>query len=194
MQSFVNGIIMTLRFVRKFLIALAFSFLALFLFMFLIVGIGTSTSNSTPPVPVIFDVLSVARITESELVSKLGEPQMRDPWTHKTSKGDFSLVNYDYYIGDMYYTFLTHEGVVVKMYADVNNGGDSLPYEGDYKHIFKQFGITPKSSIYPSVNTGVTLKFDNPAEGIERFEVHAHNPDNKTFGMVRATFDMRFFD
>ena len=103
------------------------------------------TNTKSESVKIIEDAEQFSRISMEELKEIMGEPMSEEPWTNKTSKGDFEVITLSYDKGSNHYEFIIADDSVVRLsiYSDNywNKSGDRFLITGEKSNICKSFNI-----------------------------------------------------
>ncbi len=170
--------------------------------MMILVGCGVSQSSPTPStkdIPVIFDAISVSCVSPNHLIEELGEPEDIETWKNETSKGIFDMQIYCYSINNNYYEFLVADDSVVRMniYSEKNwfNTGSNFSFAGMRKmDIPSMFGISPGPDIDVAADTGNALRLSPVSDSVSDFWIPMLDEENKTFELVKITYNSNYFD
>ncbi len=156
---------------------------------------GCGDFKTSSKTALIDDVSQYSNISDTELKNKLGEPDSTEDWTNKTDKGNFQVTTISYTIDTKYYEFIIADGKVVR--ATIYSGdywagdGNVFEYSGNVNDIFDMFGIVPDDSARKKdIGSAYILK---PVNNIIS-EVSIQNIDDGTFGMIKVTYNSRYFD
>lgn len=153
-------------------------------------------SEETVP---IFKANDYSRISTSELIEKMGEPESIEEWTNKTLKGDFPLTTYTYDGEGIHYEFVVTEDAVVRatLYSSEwwSNEGEPFKYtNNDKSDIRFQFGISDLGDNAKAKDNNVNYRITQVSDKIARFEVIDIDGENKTFGLAKITYNLNYFD
>lgn len=163
-----------------------------------IVSVEESVINETDNDSVVIeDVNQYSKISSEDLIAKLGDPVSKEAWTNKTSKGNFEMETYLYDINSCHYEFVIADNSVVRLtiYSEQywNGNGDLFSFENK-KQIPKMFGVDLSEKTRANVDNNITYKFMKVSELIAVFDVQDINPEDKTFGFVKTTYNDSYFD
>lgn len=159
----------------------------------MVVGCGngqarpTATSNSQTAaknevVPIV-DVSKFFRISDSELVKLLGEPETKDTWNFSSPNGNkYKATTYEFEEGNK--EFMVIDNKVVRFTYLANE----LEYTSD-DDLFKQLGVSPSTDMKKSV-AGVSTKFNSVTDKVP--EIWVTIIDNK-IEEIKVTYDLRYF-
>lgn len=149
---------------------------------------------------VIVDTTQFSRISSKELIEKLGEPTSSEDWTNKTTKGDYLVTTYEYNTDDIHYEFVLADDTVVRLslYSSLywNSDGDYFRYKKrDKSDILSLFGID-KTNDYTKVvtNNNTTYKVSPISDTIASFDAQSIDSKDKTIGLVKVTYNTKYFD
>lgn len=162
-------------------------------------SVAVETTSNENTIPILEDVTQYGKISSDDLIQKLGEPVAKEEWTNKTSKGDFNVITYSYDINTNHYEFIIAEDLVVRltMYSNKywNNTGELFSFNDFEKEQLPQkFGITLSEQAEIKEDNNFTYIISPVSDGIEVFDVQDIDAKNKTFGLVKVTFDSNYFD
>lgn len=140
-----------------------------------------------------------SRISTSELIEKMGEPESIEEWTNKTLKGDFPLTTYAYDGEGIHYEFVVAENVVVRatLYSSEwwSNEGEPFRYSNkDKSDLRLLFGISDLGEHAKAKDNVVNYKITQVSDKIARFNVIDIDSENKTFGLAKITYNLNYFD
>lgn len=155
--------------------------------------------KSEKSIDIIFDASSVSRISAKELIIKMGEPIKKENWVNKTSKGNFNVSTYNYDKEGNHYEFIIAEDSVIRLsiYSNLylNKKGEYFQYmQKNKEDILSMFGVTPNENAKKVVDNGVTFKIRPVSNKVAVFDVQAINENDKTFGAIKVTYNLNFFD
>lgn len=160
---------------------------------------SVNVEESTTPeesTNVIFDASSVSKISSEELISKIGEPLEKEDWVYNDS---FNVCTYSYDIDGNHYEFIFAENSIIRLsiYSslDWNGTGDDFHYVKDDKSdIFSMFGVSPSSNYSTKSDNGFTFRVGQVSDNISDFNVQMIDSTNKTFKLVKITYDEYYFN
>lgn len=157
---------------------------------------GSNTSKDAEPVTVIEDVEQFSRISEEELKNIMGEPVSEEPWTNKTSKGDFDVVTLSYDKGSNHYEFIIADDSVVRLsiYSGEywSKSGDRFSITGEKSDICKSFNITLGDNVKKTADTGYAYTLSPVNDNVAIFDVQDIDVDS--YGFVKITYNLNYFD
>lgn len=154
-----------------------------------------SAIDSEPPV-VIEDAEQFSNITKDELKAIMGEPVTEESWTNKTSKGDFDVITLLYDKDSNHYEFIIADDTVVRLSIYSNNywngTGDRFSVFGEKKDICKSFNITLGENVKKITDNNFTYTLSPVNDKIAEFDVQ--DIDSDTYGFVKITYNLNYFD
>lgn len=173
-------------------ILLVFGFLFLFGLIFGITQMiqnpekySTTNNNEESSVKTLIDSSQFSRISISELIEIMEEPDNIEKWNYKSPNGnEYDAITYSY--GD--YEFLIIDGSVVRFNF---YGKQTFKTEND---LFSLFGIKPSENIKKVVDNNLTLKYHLVSNKIAEFLITNINKENKSFDTVKITYNLNYFD
>lgn len=168
--------------------------LLIFLSLFCLICVGCTDSSSVNEVKVMFDAPSYADISPEELVNKEGEPESKDNFTHKISKGNFDLEVYSYTKDKYYIEYEFYKNKLVRIHHFANNPHDYTEFSGNPRDIIKIFGIEPGEDIEETANTGESYRYCDVTDAVVDFWVTGVDTEvDNSFQTVYITYDMTCF-
>ncbi|WP_353106265.1 hypothetical protein [Acetoanaerobium noterae] len=177
-----------------------FILMGLLLMSSFIMAINRENENniiSNHEVTPIFNANEYGKITSNELVQKMGEPSTKEDWVNKTASGEFSVTTYEYDKDGIHYEFIIADDKVVRitLYSNKywNDEGYFFTYEKklDMLHLF---GITEFSDDFKIADNSASYRIRPVSDTIEDFWIPDMDSKNKTFGLVKITYDMNYFN
>lgn len=167
--------------------------------MVLLCGICTACASSnedaTTPI-VIEDAEQFSKISTEELKTIMGEPVSEESWINKTSKGDFNVTTLSYDKNSNHYEFIVADDSVVRLTIYSNNywngDGDKFSITGERKEICKSFNITLGENAKKVTDNNFTYKLSPVNDKVAVFDVQSIDSD--TFGLVKITYNLNYFD
>lgn len=168
--------------------------ISVILVLFVLVG-----CSSTQSVDVVDDLTQYSRISVVELKEKLGEPVEVEDWTYETSDGSVPVTTISYTIHDNYYEFLIGDDSVVRVTLYSNqywtNEVELFKYNAKNKSdILEMFALIPSDSTKKAVDNGFTLKYSPFNDKVANVDIQDIREKDKTFGFIKVTYDVRYFD
>ena len=169
----------------------------LFMFCLLLVGCSTSTGGGTPEksdVDVMIDVNQFSRISSSELVEIMGEPQKIDDYEWLVPKTGKSIVGKLYIYEDSKYEFILFDDKVVKLdiYSGTFMGYDDSRFSFDSEEdIFAMFNIEPNSNMKKTADTNYALRFSPISETVADVWIQEISDDQ--FDIAKFTYNVNYF-
>ncbi len=152
--------------------------------------------NTNESITIIEDVEQFSGISMDDLKNIMGEPDSEDPWTNKTTKGNFDVVTLSYNKNSNHYEFIITDNTVVRLtiYSNGywNNTGDRFAIIADKKDICKSFNIVLDKNAKKAVDNNFTYKLLSVNDKIAIFDVQ--DIDSDTYGLVKITYDSNYFD
>lgn len=145
-------------------------------------GANEGVAESEEAVDVLLDATEYARISEAELIDKLGEPvEIEEPYM------EGKMLSYDHNLGHL--EFIIHDDAVTRMnlWSDAawTNEGENLPYNGI--DTLQVFGIEPTRD-YKVNDNGFTLEVSPVSEKVANVMMEFIEEDE--FGLLKATYDV----
>lgn len=173
---------------------------ALFFITSLVCGICTacsgSTSKTAEPVEVIEDVEQFSRISIEDLKNIMGEPASEESWINKTNKGDFEMVTLSYDKNKNHYECIIADDSVVRLsiYSNAywNGEGDRFSITGEKSDICKSFNIALGDNVKKIADTGYAYTLSPVNDKVAMFDVQ--DIDTNTYGLVKITYNLNYFD
>ncbi len=158
--------------------------------------------SETQIIKPIFDAPSYSRISKSDLFSRLGKTSDVEKWNNKTAKETFPMTIYSYDDKDStHYEFIvandTDTVVRVTMYSAKNwagKGTDIKYTKKSMNEMLALLNITPKDSAKVTADTGVAYRISPVSDKVGDVWFLELNKDDSTFGMVKITYDLNYFD
>lgn len=131
----------------------------------------------------VIDANKFFRISESELVKILGEPESKDNWSFNSSNGKkYKATTFEYDGGNQEFLVIDNKVVRFTYYAN------DQKYTSD-EDLFKQLGVKPSAEMKKS-SGGTTMKFNSVAEKVP--EIWITVVENK-IDDIKITYDLRYF-
>lgn len=179
-----------------------------FLFLCFIISISpkfklentsTTKAEASTNINVIEDVSKFSRISPKELTDLLGDPVDTENWTNKTSKGNFDVTTMSYDLNENHYEFIVADDAVVRLtiYSNDywNNQGERFSYEGVEKEQLPElFSITLSNNAKVNTDNNFTYKMSPVSDKVAIFDVQDIDTSTKTFGFVKITYNLNYFD
>jgi hypothetical protein len=155
-----------------------------------------ATNNKSESVMIIEDVEQFSRISVEELKNIMGEPVSEESWTNKTSKGDFQFTTLSYDKDSNHYEFIIADNSVIRLsiYSDNywNKSGDRFLINGEKSDICKSFNITLGDNAKKTAGTNYAYTLSPVNNKIAMFDVQ--DIDGETYGFVKITYNLNYFD
>lgn len=176
-------------------------FLVGFLLLVSVITAGVNIGCENPARPndgkkdVVVDADQFSKITSEELIDKLGEPEKVEKWNNTKGDGSKYEVN-TYYYNSGKYEFLVSDDSVIRftVYSDkamgVSENGFKYTNEDD---IFKMFGIETSSNLNKVIDNNVALRYQLVSDKVADVWIPAIEK-NKTFDIIKITYDLRYFE
>lgn len=173
------------------IILTAFCFVA---FIAIIATVSNGTNPNHDPVSApdanikqILDVNEYAGISVEELKAKVEGISDGEDITLVDSNGN-EVKGMCYYLPESmsHFTLVDNKVISFQYTADEPI---SYPKDGD---IFTMFGIVPASNISKEVDTGIARRYSSVSETISDFWIQQMDSANKTFSIVKITFDSAY--
>lgn len=162
---------------------------------------GCASSNSANAtndenIEVIEDVTQFSRISLEELKSIMGEPTSEEAWTNKTSKGDFAVTTIQYDKNSNHYEFIIADDSVVRLsiYSNAywNNTGDRFSFTGEKSDIPKYFNVVLGDNVKKVTDNNFAYILSPVNDKVAEFNVQ--DIDENTYGCVKITYNLNYFD
>ena len=154
-----------------------------------------ANSIETKKTQTIDDVTQYSNISVKELKELMGEPVLKDNWTNKTSKGNFKFTTFEYDKDTRHYEFIIYKKKVVRVtiYSGDywTNDGNKFQYDGNVNSIFDMFNVVPDETARKK-DTGFAYVLTPVNDKIAKF--HIQNIKKQTFGLVKVTYNLNYFD
>jgi len=148
-----------------------------------------NTSNEVQDVDLIVDASQFSRITSAELVNVLGEPNNIENWNYKiTESKSYDAVTYTYQ-NDQVYEFMLIDDQVVRFTIDSSSAPINFKNEGE---IFPMFGITPSENLKKIQTAPSIIRYHLVSNKIA--EVWIPDVKDESFGMIKFTYNLNYFD
>lgn len=168
-------------------------FLMFFIFS-IVIGV---VSGETDKKNFIIDAEQFSLISSSELKNIMGKEKSSDNWTNKAATGNYKVTTKTYEKDGIYYEFILADKKVVRtsIYSSGywTGKGDRFNYSSISK-IPEQFNIKSTAKALVQTDNGFTYRLRNVSEKIEDFNVQDITKNDKTFGFVKVTYDMTYFE
>jgi len=161
---------------------------------------GDDEEPEETSVEVIDDVAKYSRIPTDDLVEMMGEPETIETWTKQTNNyGDFEVTTYGYDKDGMRYEFIVGDDAVVRLSIYSNdywNGeGERFSYNEDNKvDTMDVFGVEWSDNARKLVDNNITYKIISVSDKIAHFMASDIDTEDKTFGFVKVTYNVKYFD
>lgn len=171
----------------------------IFLLVLLVFSVILSACTSQQQeIEIIEDVTKYSRIASSQLLEIMGEPVSVEEWTNKTSKGDFSVTTFSYDKNNNRYEFIVADDSVVRLtiYSNKcwNGEGESFKYSGNKQNMSKLFNIELSDNSKIVADTNFAYRISPVNDKVADFWALDIDTNSKTFGMVKITYNMNYFD
>lgn len=145
------------------------------------------------------NVNTYSLMSVDDLKKLLGEPVAEGTWTNYTSHGEVELTTLEYDINSNHYEFVIGDGTVVRLsiYSNQwwNRNGELFSYSSDDKdEILRMFGVIPDGSANLVCDNNFTYRYTPANELIKDFNVQEIDSTNKTFGLVKVTYNQSYFN
>ena len=156
-----------------------------------------STSESNPTqISIIENVEQFSRISKKELKNIMGKPTTKETWTNKTSKGNFKVATWSYDKNSNHYEFIIADDSVIRLSIYSNNywngKGDRFAIDDTKERICESFGITLGDNVKSLTNNNSTYTLSPVNEKVAMFDVQ--DIDSNTYGFVKITYNLNYFD
>lgn len=142
----------------------------------------------------IIDANKYSGITSEELVKEMGEPEKIDEWNNTKSDGTKYPVK-TYIYNSNKYEFLVADNKVIRLsvYSDKYMTGEGEDFNLNSKEdIFPMLGIEPSDNLTNVVDNNVALRYQMVSDKIA--DVWLPEVKDKSFSMVKITYDLRYFE
>lgn len=144
------------------------------------------------------DVSQYSNMSVDDLTRVMGKPTSKETWTNKTSKGNFEVTTWMYDKNSNHYEFIIADGMVVRLslYSEKywTNEGKSFSYQGKTKEILKMFNIKVGKNAKEVTDNNLTYTLSNVNDKIEEFDIQDINQKDKSFGFIKVTYNLDYFD
>ena len=162
-------------------------------------GNSAKDVTSEKPKTILVDSEKFARISTEELLKTMGQPsKVESIRATKTTIGEKvtgKAYLYERFNQKDHIEFLVFEDKVIKLnlYAskEYYNEGENLPFT-DEKSLFAMFNISPTDRAKKTADTGYALRFAPVSDKVADFWILGINKAEKTFGIAKITFDVRY--
>ena len=158
----------------------------------------SACSSKPENIDIIEDVVQYSRITTSQLLEIMGEPISREEWTNKTSKGEFNVTTFSYEKNKNRYEYIVADDSVVRLtiYSNKywNGEGDAFKYSDNKQNMCKLFNIELSDSSKVVADTNFAYRISPVNDKVADFWALDIDTNSKTFGMVKITYNMNYFD
>lgn len=154
----------------------------------------SNVSKESVPIEPIIDANQFSRISSTQLVEIMGEPEKTEDYEWLVPKTNKSIVGKLYTYEKGKYEFVIFEDQVVKL--DINSGeywgyDDSVFTFNKEDDIFKMFNITPNENLKKITDTNYALRFSPVSDKVA--DVWVIDIDEKSFGSVKITYNLNYF-
>lgn len=145
----------------------------------------------------IVDAEKFSLISPTDLNKIMGKANSSETWTNKTASGNYKVTTKTYKKDGIYYEFILADKKVVRtsIYSSGywTGKGDRFKYSSISK-IPEQFNIKSTGKTLVQANNGFTYRLRNVSDKVEDFNVQDIIKNDKTFGFVKVTYDMTYFE
>lgn len=154
----------------------------------------SNVSKDSVPIESIIDANQFSRITSTQLVELMGEPEKTEDYEWLVPKTNKSIVGKLFTYEKGKYEFIIFDDQVVRL--DVNSGqfwgyDDSVLTFNQEDDIFKMFNITPNEHLKKIADTNYALRFSPVSDKVA--DVWVIEIDGKNFGSARITYNLNYF-
>ena len=171
-------------------------FLVVLTLLLCLVFVGCVTQDGAESIVFIEDVERFSRISMDELKDIMGEAVSEEIWTNKTSKGDFLVTTLAYDKDGNHYEFIIADNSVVRLsiYSEKywNGTGEPFKYRGAKKDICKSFNVTLSDNAKLITDTNFAYRISPVNNKVADFNIQ--DIDGKTYGFVKITYNLNYFD
>ena len=148
---------------------------------------------------VIDNVEKYSNISQEQLVEKFGNPLSKEKWKNTTANGDFQVTTYIYDREGLTYEFIVAEEKVVRLtaYSDEYYKGEGENFKYNQKNMLdipKNWGIELSNNARVEKNTGYALRIHDVSKDIEELYIQDIEKENKTYGIIKFTYNSQYFD
>ncbi|MDD4689338.1 MAG: hypothetical protein PHE51_06290 [Eubacteriales bacterium] len=141
------------------------------------------------------DAVQFSRITTDELVAIMGEPIGKEDWTYNDKQ---PVTTYSYDKNSNHYEFIIAENSVVRLTiysSDSWNGeGEKFKFYGSKQNICKDYNIELGDNAKKAADTNFAYRLRTVNDIVADFWVLDMDLDSKTYGFVKITYDLNYFD
>lgn len=160
------------------------------------ISCSSSSKETNASIDIIEDVEQFSRISMNELKNIMGEAVSVEDWTNKTSKGDFNVTTLSYDKNSNHYEFIIADDSVVRLtiYSNSywNNEGERFLIANDKKDICKSFNIVLGENVKKVTDNNFSYTLSPVNDKVAMFDVQ--DIDSDTFGLVKITYNLNYFD
>lgn len=156
---------------------------------------GVLNEDNKPKVEVMLDVNKFSRISSSELVKIMGEPEKIDDYEWKVPRTNESIVGKIYIYDENKYEFILFDDSVVRLniYSGTYMGyDDSTMTFNEVQDIFAMFGIEPNKDLKKISDTNYALRYSPVSDKVA--DVWIQEVKGNEFGIAKITYDLNYFE
>ncbi|MCH7321786.1 hypothetical protein LZ480_07750 [Solibacillus sp. MA9] len=168
--------------------------IAVVFFLFTLVACSSENTSKSKTVEQVIDVTQFNKISSSELVKIMGEPEQIEDFEWTVPKNNQSIVGKLYIYEGNKYEFILFDDILVRanIYSGDYIGHDNTIMSFEEKEdIFPMFGISPNSSMRKEADTNYALRYERVSDDVEG--VWILEIENKNFGIAKFTYDSNYF-